>query len=62
MRIYVVYDSGDPNLELLQGFMSRSRAEARCELLNELETRKMMPTDEKFDGWRFVEVDVEAES
>lgn len=63
MRIYLIYDSGNPeqNMEQVEGFMSEQAARARCEALNELDYSEL-GTDDFEDCWRWTYVDVVEES
>lgn len=67
MRIYLIYDSGNPeqNMEQLKGFMSESAAKAACERENARDYPDV-PLDEAGDGeadhWAWIYVDVEPES
>ncbi len=67
MRIYVIYDTGNPqqNIEQLEGFMSQQAAEARCEVLNARDyPDNELPADDDQDledrwEWSYVDVAVE---
>lgn len=78
MRIYLVFDSGDPHAnmskhvagrdykEQLEGFLSEDRARARCEQLNERDYPGMEENSEDAvedqECWTWAHVDVEEDS